>query len=135
MVARGRQAVVCGLGELADLHVVLEQDSVRLCFVIAYLANDLHEVTKGVLRMSWPSVKTDYDTLIPQFFHLVSSDVESTVFVVSRHKLVNFEILDLLSLLPHGAFLRGVHQLAGVDAATVVSLLLLVNCHYFATRQ
>lgn len=109
MIARGREAVVCGLAELADLHIVLKKDGISLSLVITYFAYNLHEVAEGVLRMGWPSVETDYDAFISQLFYLISADVESVVLVVSRHELIYLEIFGLFTLLPHGTVLRGVH--------------------------
>lgn len=135
MVARRRQAVVSGLAELADLYIVLKQDGVCFCLIIAYFADDLDEVAERVLGMRGPSVEANYDSFMAQLVDLIGADVESAVFIVGRHKLIYLEIPSLFTLLPHGAVLGGVHQLASVDTATVIPLLLLVNGHYLAAGQ
>lgn len=56
LLARGREAVVGSLTELADLHVVLKQNCVSLSLIIAYFADDFHEVAERVLGMGRPSV-------------------------------------------------------------------------------
>lgn len=96
-----RQTSISSLAELSYLNIVLKQNSVSLCPVVADNADYLNEVTEWVLGIGWPLVEGNDDSFILQLCDLVGPDVEVGVFVVSWDELVDIECLAFFSFCLH----------------------------------